>query len=176
MCSYRQDLDVLPHGIDDVRACGCVDAQKSGQFAGQLVLHWLRERVGSGVWSGRGTHTYLMVEQEEYGALHCLLSRSGDLWGGGEGEYGGARWTWWGHRTVNPSVSSGLVSLCHSAMWLSGPYTSLSSSITTFLKKAVNLSFVSESVFTPIWDSEEDQQVRGTGHDGPPGPGAVPPL
>ena len=53
--------------------------------------------------------------------------------------------------TVKPSISSWSLDLCHSAKWLSGPYTSLSSSTTRFLKKFVNRSLLCH----PLWSHSE---------------------
>lgn len=43
LCGILQPVatDVLPHGIDDIRPLGRVDAQQASQFAGQLVLNRL---------------------------------------------------------------------------------------------------------------------------------------
>ena len=97
-------------------------------------------------------HAYLIVESEEKSTLDspfswtsnlnvCMCVHVSDRVGGTTELY-----IYTVHRswllTVNPSSSVCPVELrCHSARWLSGPYVSLSSSITTLLKNELNFSF-----------------------------------
>ena len=63
--------------------------------------------------------------------------------------------------TVNPSISSwGSSDLRHSAKWLSGPYTSLSSSTTRLLKKFESRSLLLSSTLVPLWNYRTHNKNR----------------